>query len=160
MSNKIKNALILDENIALPMSDSDVCWYSSTQDWFFIENGIWVMSQGIIWDGATGVPDGDEDPNKPGYPKLWLASLVHDLGLAFLEEELPHTKKEIDKMFLVLMKRAGFKWRWVYYIGVRTFGTIWSHIFDFIQDKFHLERKLPSHISEYNKLRSMFLNTK
>lgn len=150
-----KKALILDEDIVIQLSDNSISWDASDQDWFYIQDGMWILEKGIIWDGATGVPDGDEDPKKPGFPVTWLASLCHDVGLAYLDDDFPHTKKEIDKIFYKLLRQANFKYAWVYYAGVRTFGSIWSSMFDWLQDTFNLERKYPAHVDDYTGMRAV-----
>jgi len=50
---------------------------------FKIVDGVWYIPKGTKWDGTTGVPDGPEDPNKPGFPITWKASLIHDMGTKY-----------------------------------------------------------------------------
>lgn len=141
--------LVLDEDIAVPLGE-DQSWDSADQDHFFIDNGVWCVSQGTIWDGATAVPDGSEHPDKPGYPALWLASLIHDLGYMYMDrEDFPYTRREIDDLFIQLMKQVDFPFALIYYIGVRWFGGIWNTIFKTYRRVFNRERQLPAHLSDY-----------
>ena len=139
--------LVLDEDIAIPISLNDRNWDGSDQDWFFIDSGVWYIKRGTIWDGATAVPDGRESPTKPGYPLLWLASLIHDLGYMFMCcDDFPYTRKEIDDIFMRLMKAVNFPLRQVYYLGVRIFGGVWERIFAAYRDIMKKERQLPGHL--------------
>ena len=141
--------LVLDEDIAIPISLNDRNWDGSDQDWFFIDSGVWYIKRGTIWDGATAVPDGGDSPTKPGYPLLWLASLIHDLGYMFMcEHDFPYTRKEIDKIFDQLMQKANFRFHDIYYLGVRWFGGIWERIFATYRRIMKKERQLPGHIGE------------
>jgi len=158
VANKI--FLVLDENLAIPVGKKIVSWSDSTQDWFFIEDGVWFISLDTIWDGATGVPDGKEDPNKPGYPVLWKASLIHDLGYMFMEhEDFPYSRKEIDAIFLELMKDADFRCAFLYYLGVRSFGGAWNQLSMWYRVVLNTERQLPSHLSVYTRSEILVIPT-
>ena len=142
--------IVLDESIAVDLGPDDRNWDSSDQDWFYINNGVWYVNAGVIWDGATAVPDGGSHPDKPGYPLIWLATLIHDLGYMFMiEEDFPYTRKEIDKLFKRLMDEAGFSLSLIYFLGVRHFGGIWNFIFNIYRTIWHKERQLPAHLDEY-----------
>lgn len=146
----MKAFLVLDHTVALDLDSPSKSWDGSDQDWFYIDSGVWVMRQGIIWDGATAVWDGAPDPANPHLPALWLSSLVHDLGYMFMDEEdFPYTRREIDVLFNQLMKRADFPLRIPYYLGVRWFGGIWNSIFDVYRRVFRRQRELPAHLSDY-----------
>ena len=146
----MKEFLVLDVDTATDIGPKDRSWDSVDQNWFFINSGVWFIYKGTIWDGATAVPDGREDPNKEGYPILWLATLIHDLGYMFMHDpDFPYSRREIDDMFRDLMEQAGFKFTVVYYLGVRWFGGVWDDIFNTYRRVFNKERQLPAHISEY-----------
>ena len=143
--------LILDEDLAIPINDESVNWDSGYQSWFFISEGVWYIQAGTMWDGATAVPDGKEDPDKPGYPILWLASLIHDLGYMGLDDDsFPLSRNEIDRLFRRFMKQSNFKYRKIYYFGVRYFGYIWNTVSMWYRKTFKIERSLPAHISDYS----------
>lgn len=142
----MKKFYVLDENLALLLTPKETTWHSNEQDWFFIEDGIWFIEEGVVWDGATGAPDGRSDPEKPHYPITWLASLIHDLGVMFIEEDFPLTRKQVDKIFYRELKKVEFKYSKLYYAGVRILGPIWSVIFKIISNTFNINRVLPDHI--------------
>jgi len=125
---------ILDENIVWDSGKRGVNWTPSCDEdaeGFFIEDGVWYISKGWCWDGATSAPDGPQDPNKEGYPLIWLATLIHDLGIYFLkEEDFPYLRVKIDIYFYMLMIDAGYKFSLVYFLGVRLFGRIFGSIKD------------------------------
>jgi hypothetical protein len=146
----MKDFLVLDQDIAVYIGPSGTNWDAGDQDWFYINDGYWIVQAGTIWDGATAVWDGGEHPNKPGFPLLWCSSLIHDLGYVFmLEDGFPYTKKEIDKIFMRLMEAEGFKFSLIYYYGVRIFGGIWNTLADCYRNSFNKERQLPAHLGEY-----------
>ena len=144
----MRNVYVLDEDLAVPIGGKKVSWYSNEQNWFFIEDGIWFMQAGIIWDGATLVPDGCPDKNKPHYPKIWLATLLHDLGRYFLDDDFPYTGKEIDQIFYEFMKLSGSNLATIYYVGVRLFATPWQAGYRLYLKVFNRSRRLPSHIDD------------
>jgi hypothetical protein len=147
----MKDFLVLNEDIAVDIGPESKNWDSGYQDWFYIQNGFWFISHNTIWDGATLVPDGPEDPNKKGYPILWLASLIHDLGyMSYMDDEgFPYSRKEIDKIFKRLMKEANFKPYSIYYRGVRWFGGVWNSAFSWYRKTFNKPRTLPNNLYEY-----------
>ena len=83
---------------------------------------IWLItikanSDGYAWDGCTpkysflglkivGVPDGHIDIETMK-PKTYYASLVHDAFYQYLED-VPVTKKEIDKLFVKMLEERYF----------------------------------------------------
>ena len=126
-----------------------VNWDSADKDWFFIDDGVWYIAKGVAWDGASGVPDGDEDPNKPGYPALWLASLIHDLGYMFMDEDdFPYSRFEIDQAFEYFMLEAGFKYTRVYFLAVRLFGGIWHTLYNAYRCITKQPRQYPTYVGE------------
>jgi len=143
---------VLDENIAIYIGDAIKNWDGGDQDWFYIHNGWWFIKKGTIWDGATIVSDGPEDPKKPGYPITWLATLIHDLGYMFmLEDDFPYTRKQLDKIFYDFMEKVNFKYSKLYYKGVRIFGGVWNAIIECYRKTFNMKRQMPSHLSEYER---------
>jgi len=131
--NPKNNFLILDENIVWDSGRRGINWYPSDDDeaiGFVIENGYWYISKGWSWDGATMAPEGPEDPLKEGYPLIWLATLGHDLGIYFLNEEddFPYSKADVDRAFFSIMLKRNSKLSYIYYWAVRIFGGLF-HIF-------------------------------
>ena len=124
-----KDYLILDEDVVWDSGKRGNCWECGDFPWITIYDGYWFIARGTAWDGATMVPDGAEDPNKAGYPITWLASLIHDLGVYFLHtvDDFPYSKRQIDRFFFIIMAKAGFKWAWVFFVGVRVFGGVFGY---------------------------------
>ncbi len=149
----MKDFLVLDQDIAVTIGPENQSWDSGFQDWFFIHNGVWFVRENTIWNGATLVSDGPEDPNKKGYPILWKATLIHDLGyMAYIEEEdFPYSRKDIDKIFKRLMKEVDFKYYSIYYRGVRWFGGFWTSLISWYRKKFDKPRTLPNNLCEYEQ---------
>lgn len=86
---------------------------------------------GYAWDGCTpkwsllglaiiGTPDGHVDI-RTEKPLTYYASLVHDAFYQYLED-VPVTKREIDRQFYEMLRDAGFPLARIYYFFVRAFG--------------------------------------
>ena len=148
------NFYILDEDLSVPIGCKKVSWYSNDQDWFFIESGVWWIKQFTIWDGVTLFWEGRPDPNKSGYPKTWLATLVHDLGRYYIDDPaFPYSRQEIDKFFYNLLRKAGSPLALPYYAGVVLFGGLWERLHGFYLTVTRREQRLPSHLSEEPQLK-------
>lgn len=93
---------------------------------------------GYIWDGCTpkfyiagklrGTPDGRMDTTT-GKPITYYASMVHDVLFHYgiqPEKQLPISRHEADKLFAVLLRKAGFRWWPIYYVGVRAGGGFYG----------------------------------
>lgn len=88
---------------------------------------------GYAWDGCTpkfsllgliivGTPDGHIDVETMK-PKTYYASLVHDALYQYLDT-IPIPRKEIDRVFLEMLKETAFPLAFLYYIAVRIFGGV------------------------------------
>ena len=76
-----------------------------------------------VWDVLFGTPDGV--PNaRTNKPKTYYASLFHDALYQFIDAGLPISRKDIDLIFIDLMKRDNFGPRKLYFLAVRLFGGI------------------------------------
>ncbi len=77
----------------------------------------------VIWDwGVFGLPQGIKDKTT-GKPKTYFASLVHDALYQFIDDpKMPYSRKEMDKLFLALMKTSDFSLATVYYRAVWLLG--------------------------------------
>ena len=149
----MKEFLVLDEDLAIEIGTSDKSWDSGEQDWYFIDRGTWFIKKSTIWDGATLAPDGRDDPEKPGFPILWLRSLLHDLGYYWNSEtdDFPYTRKELDVIFKLYMNKSGFKYSYIYYKAVRWFGGIASKFSHWRRTIFPNIPYLPAHLSDYTQ---------
>ena len=115
--------LVLDEELIWDSGVKGVYFLAPDALGFKIINGIWYIPQGWIWDGTTGVPDGPEDPNKPGYPITWKASLIHDIGCKYWYYKcFPYKRGQIDKFFFYLLGEVNFEFKRLYYVGVHAYG--------------------------------------
>lgn len=77
-------------------------------------DGLLTIFKGYSWDGTTLSPD---------FAETYFPSLVHDALYQFLPNT-PMTRKQIDDIFLKMMKEANFKYARIYYRAVRWFGGI------------------------------------
>ena len=96
-------------------------------------DGTAIVLAGYAWDGCTpkfslfdivfGIPDGipNETTKKP---KAYYASLMHDVFYQFIDVKLPLARKDIDKIFLEILKRDSFAPQWIYYLAVRWLGWL------------------------------------
>jgi len=152
MSQKNKKYLILDEDIAVDIGPSDKNWSSEKYPWFYIEDGIWHIQKNTIWDGATLAYDGPESEDKPGYPILWLSTLIHDVGCMGIydTEDFPYTRRQVDRIFRRQMKEVGFELYNIYYRAVRHIGTFFSEVISWYRKTFKVKRRLPNHLDSPN----------
>lgn len=113
-------------------------------NWVSIDkDGTIKVKKGYAWDGCTpkcsildlaiiGTPDGRKDtaidsfynmPTDKGYlkPKTYYASLVHD---ALYQYYAWHdiSRKQIDLLFLEMLRHRRFLWAQFYYFAVRLIG--------------------------------------
>ena len=102
----------------------------------FGRSGYLVVEQYYSWDGCSpkftvfgkvfGTPDGKI---VKGLPKTYYASLVHDVLYQNLENKNnPFNRKEIDLLFLYLLRVNDFHAAGLYYLGVRWFGGIYHKL--------------------------------
>ena len=123
LKNFQNHFFVLDENTIWDSGVRGLDWNLENEE-FFIQDGYWYIKKGWSWDGATSAPDGPKDPYKDGYPLIWLATLIHDLGLYHLrtESDFPYKKSQIDNFFFSIMIKRGFKLSGVYFLAVRVYG--------------------------------------
>lgn len=113
--------LILDEDLVWDSGKRGRNW-KCADGFCEIIDGYCYIKKGKIWDGTTFVPDGPEDPNKPGYPVTWKASLIHDIGCAETYNiNFPYSRDEIDVYFRKELVKCGFEHPSLYYRGVWAF---------------------------------------
>ena len=123
--------LVLDETTIYDTGKNGVN-FKSPDGLFEIRDGVAYAYPGIEWDGTTAVPDGGQDPNKPGFPISWKASLFHDLGCKYVRESEVfrqyYTRADWNRYFYNLLVSVKFKLAWLYYLGVSFFGTfiVWK----------------------------------
>ena len=95
--------------------------------------GNLTIKKDYAWNGCSptfsvfdwfylGTPDGIVD-YRTGKPKAYYASLVHDCLLQH-QEPLGVSSKQIDHLFLDLLKDARFKQKWLYYLVVRVYSLL------------------------------------
>lgn len=146
----MKDFLVLDSDVAVDIGPKNFNWDSGDQEWFYIQDGVWYIAKGTIWDGATLAPDGLEDPLHPSYPILWFPTLLHDLGYMALTDydDFPYTRRQVDKLFLKYMTQVDFKYRKFYYRAVRWFGGVFSELGIWYRKIFNKQRNMPTHLSE------------
>jgi len=85
--------------------------------WGKLRDGILTLKCGYAIDGATCAPDFEE---------VIMPAFVHDLLCQFCNDPIsPFTRKDADDLFLLEMKKARFRYRWIYYAGVRL-GSLWN----------------------------------
>lgn len=113
---------------------------SFINDWLEIKkNGEIILkgsnNDGYAWDGCSpkfnflqfmfGTPDGTININTEK-PYAYYASMFHDVLYQF-KKDIPLSRKESDIIFKKLLKREGFIWYWLYYIGVRIGGIFYGN---------------------------------
>ena len=88
---------------------------------------------GYAWDGcspkfafldvAWGTPDGVPN-HSTTKPKAYYASLVHDALYQFLDDDLPLSRAQADRIFYDILVKHDFYLAGFYYRAVRIFGGI------------------------------------
>ena len=98
-----------------------------------IYDGQLFIPAGYSWDGCTpklriggklviGTPDGQIHP-ETGKPRTYYASLVHDALYQFSPKHgIP--RKQIDDLFLEMLRMSGFRSAGLYHRAVRWFGGV------------------------------------
>lgn len=96
-------------------------------------SGRITVMRGYSWNGCSpkfclldvliGTPDGVVHA-RTGKPKAYYASLVHDALYQFLPLSAPLTRRDADRVFLLLLGESDFAPRYVYWLAVRAFGWI------------------------------------
>lgn len=120
----------LDEDLVWDSGIGDKNFISSDYPNFKIVNGVWYIPKGTQWDGTSNVPNGPEDPNKPGFPITWKASLIHDLGCeSWYYKCFPYQRRRIDRFFFQLLKEDKFEYRKLYYLGVMCYGFLMEFLY-------------------------------
>ena len=97
------------------------------------DDGTFRIATGYAWNGCTpkfslfdliilGTPDGIVDVEML-QPKLYYPTLVHDaLYQYYAWHQL--TRKQVDDLFLKMMREVKFKPAWLYYAVVRLLGWV------------------------------------
>ncbi len=99
-------------------------------------DGRLCIPKDYSWDGCTfkwsildlfifGIPDGIVNIETMK-PKTYFASLVHDSLYQYYPYH-PFRRKELDVLFLNMMKDANFKLAFIYYLAVRAFGWVFTY---------------------------------
>lgn len=78
-----------------------------------IKDGVVTVFNGFTWNGCTVARD-NRDTDK--------ASCIHDA--LYSVKSIPLDRKTKDLIFYELLKESNFYARYVYYLGVRTFGKV------------------------------------
>lgn len=125
-----------EKTFLIPISEIDIIIpgvYYFSNDWFLIEinqnfveirirkNYSWdgCTPKFVVWDILFGTPDGAVD-KLTERPKCYYPSLVHDVLCQF-KKDIRLTQKQIDQIFLYLMKEYNFSPAKLYYRAVRIF---------------------------------------
>ena len=102
-------------------------------------DGRITVKDGYAWDGCSpkfsifdlfyiGTPDGVRDVNT-GRPKTYYASLIHDALYQFMEHpDMPYSRAQMDRFFLVLMRARRFRLSGLYWLAVRVIGGIYHGV--------------------------------
>ncbi len=121
----------LENNFCVP---SELVGYEFNSQWLQIDKvGTIEIRKGYVWDGCTfkksvldifivGTPDGiiDIETLKP---KTCYASLVHDALYQYYGYHGVR-RRDIDRLFLTMMRKKKFKPALLYYLAVRVFGGL------------------------------------
>jgi hypothetical protein len=95
--------------------DRGYAWDGCTPKWNFLQ---------ITWGNFDGQLIKHKDTNQY-QPYTYYASLVHDVIYQY-KRCVPLTRKETDRIFLLQLRQAGYKWAPLYYAGVRCLGWIYK----------------------------------
>ena len=106
--------------------------------WLTIEEDRFItIHKGYAWNGCSptiqlfdwgyiGTPNGSIDLIN-GVSKTHNASLIHDALYQFMDKPaMPYSRKQMDRLFLALLKEEKFSLRYVYYAGLRLFGGLYT----------------------------------
>lgn len=150
-NNSVKWLYTLDQNdertFLIPFSELEKLWFGFfprnhfyENDWITIETNqtfieIRMKKEGYSWDGCSpkfniydmifGTSDGVVD-KRSGKPKAFYASMIHDVLYQFTDHGF--TRKQVDIIFLYLMKEYDFRPAKLYYHAVRTFGGMFTEM--------------------------------
>lgn len=112
-----------------------------------------AQEHGYAWDGCSpkwkisgkifGTPDGRIDP-KTKKPITYYASMFHDAIYQYKNAQtMKISRKEADLIFLIMLKKAKFRFWRIYYLGVRIGGGFYG--------KWRTtSSQLPVEVSEYS----------
>lgn len=79
-----------------------------------------TIYSGFDFNGMTWGSNGERDEN--GKPYSWKATAVHDC--LYGEKALPLSRRKVDKLFLVELRKINFKHAYLYYLAVRFGGWV------------------------------------
>jgi hypothetical protein len=97
------------------------------REWLQITpDGAITVRAGFEFDGSTFSPDGRRD-RATGKPRMYYPALVHDALYVFLPHT-PFSRREIDDIFLRMMREAGFRPAWLYFGMVRALGGVFVKV--------------------------------
>ncbi len=106
-------------------------------------DGKITVYKSYAWDGCSpklsifdwyyiGIPDGTMKKTT-GQPKTYFASLIHDALYQFLDHpNMPLRRKDMDNIFLVLMRHSNFSLRLPYFCAVRLLGGVFHYAMKWI----------------------------
>jgi len=103
----------------------------------------------IFWSSyAKSCRDGVPN-NQTHRPKIYYASLVHDVLCQFLDVRLPIQRVGADRAFRDIMARDAFAPRYIYWMTVRLFGGGVPHVHA-VEAEVHRGRRvtLPTPVDE------------
>lgn len=120
----------IDTNLTGRACDLD--WLRIDDDGKITVKGTYY--KGYAWDGCSpkfnfldlmfGTPDGRFDYNT-GKQITYYASLFHD-ALYQKKAEIGLSRKEVDVIFKLNLKKSGFMHAGIYYLAVRLFGRLYG----------------------------------
>lgn len=98
------------------------------REWLSLQGHSWTLRKGYATDGASpkfkvgsawiGTPDPE--------PSI-IATFLHDSGYQFLNVPcFPLDRKQVDQIFLAVMRAKGFSFAPLYYNAVRLFGGLFA----------------------------------
>ena len=126
--------LILKKDFIWDSDEKKIIYFQSKDDYLIIKNNLWFFKKGFQWDGVTNFWCGPEDINNSGYPITWMATLIHDAGCKYWNEDkyFPCSRFKADWLFFKLLRNLDNKLfryflSYVYYVIVTLF-TSYSYI--------------------------------
>lgn len=121
--------------------DKDYYFYDDKDRLWLVlgSDGLIIVKKGYSWNGCSpkieimgrifGTSDGPIDPDSKLPKQTYCASMVHDALSQFLNDpDMVLSKRRIDKIFYLILKRDGFKYASVYYYAVRVFGGAYAYV--------------------------------